>query len=68
MIVIVTEYFVSVPGTEDIVRDTVETFKHFGWGLVSVEDIGKKNIRYTVGWPEHKGEPNYPPNIQIENK
>jgi len=64
----ITEYFVSVPGTETPVRQTIETFKQFGWVLIDVEEIGMRNIKYTVCWPADKGEPNYPPNIHIENK
>jgi hypothetical protein len=66
VILIVTEYLISVPKTASTIKTAVKTFENSGWKLLSVEKLVPEyigNIKYTVGWPENKGEPVYPPNV-----
>lgn len=67
VITMITVSFVHAPGNNQQTTDTMlSIYIGLGWELIKTEDIGKSNIKFTVGWNKD-GEPNHPPNEPIDN-
>ena len=64
----ITEYFISSPKTDDAIRKTVELFQHAGWDVVGVEDMENSHIKYTIRWTKEKSAPVYPPNPHLQHE